>query len=487
MFWLFINVTNIRDKIKSNSEQQTKKSRGSEFMALSSKSHHHRHPSTTSNISSVSSSVSAMMKFKCSEYSNSSSTAHQNLTFQSSVDGTKEPELPLKKHRQQQNKKGAAELINNNREIHVDDCCSVSSSLSSSSLINSDFYYFANRGVDIKKLSPDSSTNETVDSGLSSDTEGFTPPPLPRRANKKAVLTTSLGSSGSKSELLMLLDDSQSDVSADSLALNDDAQTDLTSLASVNSSCDVVSSPVTSRKQQALPNNLLTEIRTKAVKLHHYQQPQSVKELGKALDSQLKLQRSKSSSVPPSRSRSLILAIPSPQQQQTTTAPSSFDPLDGYYQRFHMCEYIEIDSKNNNSNNNNNQNQPESPIDDLSFVGLKDILNVEKSGQTIRSHKSGTVRGVRNRVRAGITTFLQGKTFKVSGIHSIVATLLIYRFLLLYIPPNVFKICFNILSSFFCLLRCMGRVLSLWPSHSLYVDGWILDNETQRTQLQAGP
>jgi hypothetical protein len=157
------------------------------------------------------------------------------------------------------------------------------------------------------------------------------------------------------------------------------------------------------------------------------------------------------------------LAIPSPQQQQqtTTTAPSSFDPLDGYYQRFHMCEYIEIDSKNNNNNNNNNnnQNQPESPIDDLSFVGLKDILNVEKSGQTIRSHKSGTVRGVRNRVRAGITTFLQGKTFKVSGI---VATLLIYRFLLLYIPPNVFKICFNILSSFFCLLRCMvGRVLSL--------------------------
>ena len=89
---------------------------------------------------------------------------------------------------------------------------------------------------------------------------------------------------------------------------------------------------------------------------------------------------------------------------------------DVYYQRFHMCENIEIDSIKNkkNSNNNNNNNQPESPIDDLSFVGLKDILNVDKSGQTIRSHKSGTVRGVRNRVRAGITTFLQGKTFKVS-------------------------------------------------------------------------
>lgn len=49
--------------------------------------------------------------------------------------------------------------------------------------------------------------------------------------------------------------------------------------------------------------------------------------------------------------------------------------------------------------------------DDLSFVGIKDILSVEKAG-TIRSVK-GTVRGVRNRVRAGITTYLQGKTSKV--------------------------------------------------------------------------
>ena len=345
-------------------------------MALSSKSHHHH--------STPNSSAAVMMKFKCTEYSSSSSAAHQKLSFQSSSGGdVTKPELGLKKR--QQTKAGE------------DDCSSISSS--SSSLVNSDFYYFANRGGAGKK-GTDEVSSETVDSGLSSDTEGFTPPPLPRRANKKAV--------ASKSELVMLMDDSQSDVSADSLALNDDAQTELTSLASSDAGLDNNVSPVTARKQ-VLPSNLLTEIRTKAVKLHHYQQPQSVKELGKALDSQLKLQRSKSSSVPPSRSRSLILAVPPPQQQQTT-APSSFDPSDGYYQRFHMCEYIEIDSKNNS----NSSSQPDSPIDDLSFVGLKDILNVEKSGQTIRSHKSGTVRGVRNRVRAGITTFLQGKTFKVS-------------------------------------------------------------------------
>lgn len=258
----------------------------------------------------------------------------------------------------------------------------------------------------------------------------------------------------------MLMDDSQSDVSADSLALNDDAQTELTSLAS-SSDCGGLdnnnASPLTGRKQ-ALPSNLLTEIRTKAVKLHHYQQPQSVKELGKALDSQLKLQRSKSSSVPPSRSRSLILPIP-PHQQQQQIAPSSFDPSDCYYQRFHMCEYIEIDSKNNN-NNINNSSQPESPIDDLSFVGLKDILNVEKSGQTIRSHKSGTVRGVRNRVRAGITTFLQGKTFKVRAKYY---TRVFYRFFLLITSEMSFS--FSLFRLPFC-VSSMGRVLSLSKKHS---------------------
>lgn len=248
-----------------------------------------------------------------------------------------------------------------------------------------DFYYYA-RGKD-----PIEEEKETIDSGLSSDTEGFTPPPLPRRSNKKAASIALRPQD---------MDDSQSDVSADSLALNDDIQTELTSLASSNESNSV--SPATARKNKTLPSNLLSEIRSKAGKLHHYQQPKpqtSVKELGKALDGQLKLR--KSSSVPP-RGRNVILTIPALTQQPPAL---SFDP--DCNQRFHMREYIDIDT-------NGKISQPDSPIDDLSFAGLKDILNVEKSGQTIRSHKSGTVRGVRNRVRAGITTFLQGKTFKVS-------------------------------------------------------------------------
>lgn len=263
-----------------------------------------------------------------------------------------------------------------------------------------DFFYFSRGKNNASPSSADEvSSDMTVDSGLSSDTEGFTPPPLPRRANKKAVTGSALVIHHQRE-----IDDSQSDVSADSLALNDDAHTELTSLASSNEGSV---SPATARKKKVLPSSLLSEIRMKAGKqLQHYHPPttkqQSVKELGKALDSQLKLR--KSSSVPPSRSRNVLLTIPA--TLTTTLQPVSFDS--DAYQRFHMREYPDVGL-------NGKMSQPDSPVDDLSFAGLKDIMNVEKSGQTIRSHKSGTVRGVRNRVRAGITTFLQGKTFKVSS------------------------------------------------------------------------
>ena len=274
---------------------------------------------------------------------------------------------------------------------------------------NSTSYYFAPTATRVKQQpneggssnESDEVSSETVDSGLSSDTEGFTPPPLPRRQNKNKAVAAGRQSHHEVDA------DSQSDVSADSLAClsNDDAHTELTSLASEEGSLIVGQ-----HLKKTLPVSLLSEIRMKAVKLQVYhppppskQQP-SVKELGKALDSQLKLR--KSSSVPP-RSRNVILTMPA-LSTPSSSSPESTDSY--YYQRFHMRENIEIGQHNKTTG----QQQPDSPVDDLSFAGLKDILSVEKSGQTIRSHKSGTVRGVRNRVRAGITTFLQGKTFKVS-------------------------------------------------------------------------
>lgn len=272
---------------------------------------------------------------------------------------------------------------------------------------NDFFYYTMSQEPLMEEVS-----GEAIDSGLSSDTEGFTPPPLPRRAIKK--------SSNNHHDL----DDSQSDVSADSLALTDDGQysTDLTSLASSSNESSSIS-PTAARKQ-SLPTNLLMEIRTKAAnKLQpsskqqlQQQQLPSIKELGKAFDAQMKVR--KSSSVPAPRSRNVILTIPTViTQPSSSTSYSSFDllqdPASQHQQRFHMCEYLDV-AQHSGTGGGDKINHPDSPVDDLSFVGLKDILNVEKCGQTIRSHKSGTVRGVRNRVRAGITTFLQGKTLKVS-------------------------------------------------------------------------
>jgi hypothetical protein len=105
------------------------------------------------------------------------------------------------------------------------------------------------------------------------------------------------------------------------------------------------------------------------------------------------------------------------------------------FSRFYMHENLSLPNEEG-TNNSNSLNSPAtspsalpSASDDLSFVGLKDILSVEK-GNTIRSHKSGTVRGVRNRVRAGITTFLQAKTFKVSLFFFfvyLIATLLLFN------------------------------------------------------------
>lgn len=182
------------------------------------------------------------------------------------------------------------------------------------------------------------------------------------------------------------LDDSQSDVSADSLAPNEELTT-------------VPHQPSSSNKEKSskkkLPSNLLKEIRQKAG--DNKEETSMADQLGKAME-QIKL-RNLSNSSKSSATRVKVNIIP------TNKCPAS---LNFDLHRFHLRENV-VSLPDMSS-----ANELQTP-EDLSFVGLKDIMSVEKSA-TIRSHKSGTVRGVRNRVRAGITTYLQGKTFKVSGI-----------------------------------------------------------------------
>lgn len=188
-------------------------------------------------------------------------------------------------------------------------------------------------------------------------------------------------------------EDSQSDVSADSLA----------SEVSSSSSSSLNDKPVIIIKK-TLPSSLLKEIRLKAGQPDEGEAP-AVNELGKAVD-QLKLAPTGNNNKMSNKAaRVKVNIIPA----NNKSIPAS---LDFELYRFHLREnVVSLPDLNNCSSNTNNEQNPVG--EDLSFVGLKDIMNLDKSA-TIRSHKSGTVRGVRNRVRAGITTYLQGKTFKVS-------------------------------------------------------------------------
>jgi len=165
--------------------------------------------------------------------------------------------------------------------------------------------------------------------------------------------------------------------------------------------------------KKTLPSSLLKEIRLKAGQPDGDEEDgggPAVKDLGKAVD-QLKLAPGNNNNKMSNKAaRVKVNIIPA----NNKSIPAS---LDFELYRFHLREnVVSLPDLNNCSSNNANNEQNMSAVgEDLSFVGLKDIMNLDKSA-TIRSHKSGTVRGVRNRVRAGITTYLQGKTFKVSSI-----------------------------------------------------------------------
>lgn len=187
-------------------------------------------------------------------------------------------------------------------------------------------------------------------------------------------------------------EDSHSDVSGDSLA----SEAGSNSIITPDGNNRHVS-PV----KKALPSSLLKEIRIKGQqqqKSDNDGHQKAVKELSKAVESQLKVANTRNNKT---SSRHVKHAIP------TNICPNP--SLDFEFYRFHLRENVVSLPDMTGCNSSDHQL---GGSEDLSFVGLKDILSLEKSA-TIRSHKSGTVRGVRNRVRAGITTYLQGKTFKV--------------------------------------------------------------------------
>lgn len=92
-------------------------------------------------------------------------------------------------------------------------------------------------------------------------------------------------------------------------------------------------------------------------------------------------------------------------QLKIQDATQPYDELENTdrFLRFHL-----------NENNFEEDKLKQNPVDDDSFAGFKSITDKNTPAATIRSAK-GTVRGVKNRVRAGIATFLNNQVAKVSA------------------------------------------------------------------------
>jgi glutaredoxin domain-containing cysteine-rich protein 1 len=79
---------------------------------------------------------------------------------------------------------------------------------------------------------------------------------------------------------------------------------------------------------------------------------------------------------------------------------------DRFY-KFHLNEHVS-DSKDTNHGDDIENEE--------TFAGYRDLLQGKDSSSTIKSAK-GTIRGVKNRVRAGIATFLQLHDTKVGYVY----------------------------------------------------------------------
>ena len=281
------------------------------------------------------------------------------------------------------------------------------------------------------------SPSDTLDSGTCSDLDG-TPPPLPKKKNASTVIlsnsthnrTSSLTSSGAEVDS----DDNESNISCDSLNGAEVNGGDASEYRVHETVPKDEAKMDTVEKLIALSTNGIDDRIEESSNVH--QQVSTITELGRATRSPTS---STSVSPSPSGTSSLSKASSTPRvrspvpmieqngksspvvkectyeerkqlEQERTEQEQCVDVAqnrstghrylyeDDRYYNFHVNEL-----RDNNKNSNGEHGVAEN---DESFAGYK-IHDKE----AIRSAK-GTVRGVKNRVRAGIATFLQSPTSK---------------------------------------------------------------------------
>lgn len=230
------------------------------------------------------------------------------------------------------------------------------------------------------------SPSDTLDSGTCSDLDG-TPPPLPKKKGNGGITVTVINgqhkrvTSSTSSGVDLDSDDNESSISYDSLnsgELHQDA-------AIVSLTSAIAVKPQES-SAGGLPLGLLQDIRQRNIKLSHTETVMKTPPVTTIVDESTYEDRKEK------------------EKQEMCVSSLTYD-TDCYY-NFHLHE-----------NQEEEEVAPIAIIENETFAGYKDLLSDGSS--TIRSAK-GTVRGVKNRVRAGIATFLQiNSTAKVSHLLSI--------------------------------------------------------------------
>lgn len=288
------------------------------------------------------------------------------------------------------------------------------------------------------------SPSDTLDSGTCSDLDG-TPPPLPKKkiskTNSKKVSVTVIRNGNSQGELDF--EDNDSNISCDSLnsselngSVQDESHNEYIKKDKKHESTGETPSFVikTGIKDSFLPQGLLQDIRDRSAKLstadtesekcmpedttqninaHANNVPKESAQLTSfRLVSQVNSEtKNVTESLPANLSKTPIINESTYEErkkedkmkQEQMCYSSHYFDTDKFYD-FHLNEKQFDEDKSVKSVSVGAKSLSE--VSDLEyFAGIKDYKN-EEVPSTIRSSK-GTIRGVKNRVRAGIATFLQ--------------------------------------------------------------------------------
>ncbi|KOB79000.1 Glutaredoxin domain-containing cysteine-rich protein [Operophtera brumata] len=295
------------------------------------------------------------------------------------------------------------------------------------------------------------SPSDTLDSGTCSDLDG-TPPPLPKKKTskssaKKAISVTMINSRNGSSQSELDFEDNDSNISCDSLnssELNsvhaDESHGEYKKEKSVEPPVApaMPSFAIIPNKNGFLPQGLLQDIRDRSAKLstvetesesseQHEEACQNIndetnisKESAQLTSFRLVSQLNSEQRSSDSDSLPSLPSLTSNTSKTSIICESTYEDRKQDKMKQELCyssHYFDTDKfydfhlneKQFDETVKSVSVKSESDVPELEFfAGIKDYKN-EDAPSTIRSSK-GTIRGVKNRVRAGIATFLQMQT-----------------------------------------------------------------------------